>query len=55
MKLVWSWYSGDYRRIIYDLDWQLSDKYNRIGLCLGTYNVVVLDVNRIPALRNHYG
>ncbi|KLO10113.1 WD40 repeat-like protein [Schizopora paradoxa] len=55
LKLVWSWYSGDFRRIIYDLDWQMSDKYNRISLCLGTYNVVVLDINRVPTLRNFSG
>jgi len=53
LKMVWSWYSGDYRRIIYELDWQINEKYNRIALCLGTFNVCVVDVNRVPALTSH--
>ena len=48
----WSWYAGPDRPGVYEIDWQVVNGFNRIALALECSLVAVIDVDKIPALRD---
>lgn len=48
----WSWYAGSEKPGVFEIDWQISGSINRIALALECRRVGVVDITRVPALRD---
>ncbi|KAF5368495.1 hypothetical protein D9758_002147 [Tetrapyrgos nigripes] len=49
---IWSWYAGDDKPGVFEIDWQSHDKLERIAVALECKSVGIIDVSMIPVITN---
>ncbi|KAK7680552.1 hypothetical protein QCA50_016333 [Cerrena zonata] len=47
----WSWSAGEYNAV-FEIDWEQNETVNRLALALGSSQVSIIDISRLPALKS---